>query len=674
MAAVFLFAALPAGSEDPSKRVESLLGTDPTMDIAPPKDGVAIGTVTRDGEAVAYFASSHDLIGTVGYSGSPVDVLVVVKPDGTVRAATLLAQTEPILTLGISAAELESFVAGFAGANVRESIRVLQESGSVPDAVSGATVSSGVIRDAILRTGRTALEMAGRNEASPSKAPAPDESWEELVAAGTVSTRTVSFDEARKAMAGATGLPEGDGVFAEIAAAIIDGRETGLALLGSKVFDKVSTAFAADDRLLLVAGRGVYSIKGTQWRKSGIFERLELSAGGRTIPLAAAKHERLGAIAAAGAPDFRETMLIGFPASAGLEAGESLTLQLVVDKTSEGASSVARFAVGPLGGGPRAAASPSGPVEEPLWLENWRAATPQLAILAVMLTVLFFALYISGPIVRRPWLYEWFRTGFLLVTLVWLGWIAGAQISVVQVVAFLQSLMSGFRWDVFLLAPLIFTLWAFIALGVLFWGRGVYCGWLCPFGALQELLHKAGQRMGIKRIEIPWEIHERLWPIKYVALLAIIGLSLQDQALAFKAAEVEPFKTAIVMRFMRAWPYVAYAVALLAAGLFVERAYCRYLCPLGAALAIPSKFKIFDWLIRRPQCGRECRLCATTCTVQAIDPIGRINPNECIYCLKCQVNYHDPETCVPLKMRARRRSEGSVAEAVERAAAPPPMS
>ena len=229
----------------------------------------------------------------------------------------------------------------------------------------------------------------------------------------------------------------------------------------------------------------------------------------------------------------------------------------------------------------------------------------------------------------------------------------------------MQALIGGFNWDVFLLAPLIFVIWAFVALCILFWGRGVYCGWLCPFGALQELLHKAGQRLGVKRIEIPWEIHERLWPVKYIALLAIIAISLKDMTLAFKAAEIEPFKTAIILHFLRDWPFVLYAGVLLGLGLFVERFYCRYLCPLGAALAIPSKFKIFDWLTRRPQCGRECRLCATTCTVQAIDPIGRINPNECIYCLKCQVNYHDSQTCVPLKMRARRAAASPAAAANE---------
>lgn len=658
-------------AEDLDAQVRTIMGGRTDLEIAAP-DNRGIGTVTRDGRALAHFASSHALLQTVGYSGLPVDVLVVVNPAGTIIGAKLLRQTEPILTLGIPPEALDRFVEGFAGSDAKMSVRALRDGGDIPDAVSGATVSSGVIGNAILQTARQIGAHAGkRGTAVPDRETTAATDWPQLVESGRVALRTVSFADIRAALPGARSLPEGDGIFVEVAVAKIESREAGAALIGAAAYDEFATEFAAGDTLLLVAARGVYSVKGTSWKRTGTFERLEIVSGDTALPLPADGHRRIDKLAVAAAPDFREIMLVALPAGSGPGADAPLTLRLIVDKTKEGAAAPARFDLGIGAAGSLAlpseaqAAATQGngtPDAEPLWMENWRSATPQLSILAVMLAVLFLALYISGPIVRRPALYGWFRAVFLTVTLVWLGFIAGAQLSVVQVVAFFQSLITGFRWDVFLLAPLIFVLWAFVALGVLFWGRGVYCGWLCPFGALQELIYKAGQKAGIKRIEVPWEVHERLWPLKYVALLAIVGLSLQNPALAFMAAEVEPFKTAIVMHFLRAWPYVGYVLVLLVIGLFVERAFCRYLCPLGAALALPSKFKIFDWLIRRPQCGRECRLCATTCPVQAIDPIGRINPNECIYCLKCQVNYHDANTCIPLKMRANRRVPGSAAE------------
>jgi NosR/NirI family nitrous oxide reductase transcriptional regulator len=183
----------------------------------------------------------------------------------------------------------------------------------------------------------------------------------------------------------------------------------------------------------------------------------------------------------------------------------------------------------------------------------------------------------------------------------------------------------------------------------------VFCGWLCPFGALQELTNRLARRARLPQLRVPFGLHERLWPIKYVLFVGLAALSLGPMTLAQQLAEVEPFKTAIVLRFDRAWPFVAYALALLALGLFVERAYCRYLCPLGAALGIPAKIRLFEWLKRHHKCARPCQICAVECPVQAIHPDGRINPNECIYCLVCQTNYYDAEVCPPMIERRRRR-------------------
>ena len=146
-----------------------------------------------------------------------------------------------------------------------------------------------------------------------------------------------------------------------------------------------------------------------------------------------------------------------------------------------------------------------------------------------------------------------------------------------------------------------------------------------------------------------------MWPIKYIAFVALFGLSLGGLAALPLAAEIEPFKTVIILGFDRAWPYVMYAIALLAVGLFVERFFCRYLCPLGGALAFPARLRMFEWLKRRWQCGLQCHICARSCPVQAIQPDGRINPNECIHCLNCQVLHYDDMTCPPLAERRKRR-------------------
>jgi polyferredoxin len=119
---------------------------------------------------------------------------------------------------------------------------------------------------------------------------------------------------------------------------------------------------------------------------------------------------------------------------------------------------------------------------------------------------------------------------------------------------------------------------------------------------------------------------------------------------------VEPFKTAITSKFAREWPYVVYAMGLLSLGLFTERAYCRFLCPLGGTLAILDRLHLLNLLKRRPECGHPCQLCKHSCPVGAIASSGKIKMAECFQCLDCQVEYYDDHRCPPLAQARKLRT------------------
>ena len=475
----------------------------------------------------------------------------------------------------------------------------------------------------------------------------------------------------------APGNPED--TFIDMRAALVSVPAIGRALLGDREYANLESWLAEGEHAILVAGRGQYSFKGSGYVRGGIFDRIHLVQKDASVRFRDRWHRRLGEIALAGAPEFTELDLFKIPADSGFEPTEPWRLQLLVQREIGAlerlfvtfdlgyalpASYTREIAVAASAAPEtRSASEDEAAAQSALWRRIWTDKSFEIAGLVAMLTVLTAAFFFQGLVTRSDRGMTWFRMSFLTLTLFFLGWYANAQLSVVNLMALANSLASGFSWQAFLLDPLTFILWFSVAAALLFWGRGAYCGWLCPFGALQELTNRIARRFAVPQWHLPWGLHERLWPIKYMIFLGLFAVTLASIERAEQLAEVEPFKTAIVLKFDRAWPFVLYALVLIGIGLFIERFYCRYLCPLGAALAIPARLRMFDWLKRYRECGNPCQTCANECMVQAIHPEGEINPNECLDCLHCQVLYQSKTKCPVVIRQLRRRDKASAGAA-----------
>jgi NosR/NirI family nitrous oxide reductase transcriptional regulator len=630
----------------------------------------AAAAAYRDDELIGYVLHTREVVQSVGYSGKPLDILIGLDLEARITGAEILEQHEPILVIGVSHEDLEAFVDQYRGMDIREPVEVTRATPGPHqvDAVSGATISSTVINDAIIRAARAVARTRGLFGAARIDISSYEPlDWTALLEDGSLQRLQLSVGEVQAALAKkdaqlypAGAGPEPAATLAELYFGLATPARIGRNLLGDRLYSEAMGDLAEGDQLIFVGGRGLYSFKGTAWRREGTFDRIQLVQGEHTFQLTEPQHRRVEELAVEGAPELRELALFTLPKDSGFVAEEPWRLELLVEaRTGSGEPAYASFA-GTYNLPRRYVLEPAETVAEqtgPLWQRVWRERTVDIAVLATALLALTGVLIFQDAIVRHRRLWFWLRLGFLSFTLFWLGWYAAAQLSVINVLTFAEALRTGFQWDTFLLEPLMFILWSYVAVALLFWGRGVFCGWLCPFGALQELSNTAARRLRLPQCRVPFTLHERLWPVKYVVFLGLFALSLGPMALAIRFAEVEPFKTAIVLNFVRAWPFVVYALALLAAGLFVERAFCRYLCPLGAAFAIPAKIRQFEWLKRHRQCGAPCQICAVDCPVQAIHPDGRINPNECIYCLTCQVNYYDVWVCPPMIERRKRREK-----------------
>ncbi len=671
--------------------------------FGPAQGDPPIAPVFRGDQLQGFVYLNSDFANSVGYSGKPIRILVGIDPKGVITGLKLVDHKEPIVLVGIPEARIVAAVNALIGKDMKPVAQGAEHAPQV-DIVSGATVTVEVMSDSIVRSAVRLIRTGrvGGGESAMAAAALPPviktldlqrsdiRDWASLVGDGSVRRLSLTIGDVNEAFAKAGNTaaaqnPEPGDVgssFIDLYVALVTAPTIGRSLLGDDGYQRLKDSLKPGQQAIVVAGNGAYSFKGSAYVRGGIFDRIELLQEGNGTRFRDRNHTRLGALHAAGAPDFKEIGLFVTPPEFTLDPTQPWQLQLLVERATgarekaflhfdidytlpdqylrieQRAVTVPANAPAPSAQAPAAAPQelPAAEGEEPLWMRIWRSNAINIGIVALALAALTAIFFFQNILVRRPTLSVWVRRIYLAFVLIWLGWYANAQLSVVNVVTFSNALISGFHWEFFLAAPLIFILWGATAAALLFWGRGPFCGWLCPFGALQELTNAVAKWLKVPQITVPWGLHERLWPIKYIIFLGLFGLSLYSVDMAERFAEVEPFKTAIILKFARGWPFVLYAVALLVIGLFIERFFCRYLCPLGAALAIPGRIRTFEWLRRWPECGSPCQRCAKECPVQSIHPEGHINVNECIYCMHCQELYYDDHRC-PHMIQVRLKRE-----------------
>jgi len=670
---------------------EILPGADAFGDI---RTDLPVAPILKGGKTVGWAFATSDFVGTTGYSGKPIHIVVGISTDAVLTGAKLVKHSEPIVLVGIPESKIRRLIHSYAGSDLKQEAKVKGSSHEL-DIVSGATVTVMIIDDTILRAGmRVAqtLGLGGLHKAGAGSGPkytlsqtigAP-KTWAELTGEGSVRRITMDVGQINEAFVAsgdtkAAARPEKgepSEPYLDVAVALVSVPEIGVSLLGKAEYKNLKGWLKDGEQAILVVGRGRYSFKGTGYVRGGIFDRITVTQGDITTRFHDHMHRRLGGIAPPDSPSFTEVDLFKIPADSEFDPAAPWNLNLLVHraigpikksfltyrlgynlpKSYLVATKVKAKPAASLAVDEKEAAAKTA-----LWQKIWLGRKYQIAGLLGMLLVLTGVFFFQKQVTRNARAFFWFRMGFLSVTLVFLGWYANAQLSVVNLMALAGSLRDGFTWDAFLLDPLIFILWSSVAVALIFWGRGAYCGWLCPFGAMQELSNRIARALHVPQIRLPWGLHERLWPVKYLIFLGLFGVSLASIPLAEHYAEVEPFKTAIILKFMRGWPYVAYVLALLFAGLFIERFYCRYLCPLGGALAIPARIHMFPWLKRYRECGNPCQTCANECPVDSIHPTGEINPNECIDCLHCQVLYQSDAKCPVIIKQVKRRAKDRAA-------------
>ncbi len=218
----------------------------------------------------------------------------------------------------------------------------------------------------------------------------------------------------------------------------------------------------------------------------------------------------------------------------------------------------------------------------------------------------------------------------LVASVAYLGFYKSSLISITDVFRLLQADLPLFRSTLawYLLAGVT------VVSTVLF-GR-FYCGRVCAFGALTQLMDAAlPARL---RFEVPRAIEQRAAWIKFALLGSVLVYFLVTKDITIYRF-VEPFWMFTLVGTTPMWIGVG---ALLVASVFVRNAYCRFLCPVGATLGIISNLTVFR-IKRWSECS-TCRLCQKTCEWGAIQG-GTILVTECVRCDDCERLYADEHKC-----------------------------
>ncbi|MCW8924041.1 MAG: NosR/NirI family protein [Gammaproteobacteria bacterium] len=663
--------------------------------LAAPTGEPVVASAFKQDEQVGYVFLTSDYVNSTGYSGKPIHQLVAIDMQGVIQKVLLVEHHEPIVLVGIPESRIVAVLKDYEGLDVGKLVQGTQD--HQVDIVTGATVTVMVMDDNILRG---AIKVARNHglaglkpkvkKIGPIASVNPEinvvKSWQELVDEGSISHLKITVAQINRAFA-ESGEPlaldfpeEGDDneVFVELYGAVVSIPSIGRSLLGVHEYRNLEKKLQPGEQAILLAGEGRFSFKGSGYVRGGIFDRFQVIQGDTSIRFSDIYHKRLRSIAAEGAPELKDVGLFRTPAELKFDAATPWKLELLVgrnigptkkvfltfDMNYSTPETYLNFTKVEAQDEDESSEAGMSQKAGPIWKKMWELKASEVIVLSAALIALTMIFFFQDWLVNRPKLADRVRIAYLVFTLVIIGWFFNAQLSVVNILAMFNALVTGFDWAYFLMEPLIFILWGSVAAALLFWGRGPFCGWLCPFGALQELLNRIAKVFNVKQYVVPWFIHERVWAFKYLIFLGLFGVSLYSLALAEQLAEIEPFKTSIILKFARDWPYVIFALAVLIPGLFIERFYCRYICPMGAALAIPGRMRMFSWLKRYRECGSPCQRCSNECMVQAIHPEGNINVNECLYCLHCQLVYSDDQACpvmIQKRLKKQRRTARSAA-------------
>ncbi len=213
-----------------------------------------------------------------------------------------------------------------------------------------------------------------------------------------------------------------------------------------------------------------------------------------------------------------------------------------------------------------------------------------------------------------------FRYIILLSSLVFLGfYIGGCNCSVGAFIKFFYNIFYD-KKNIIALALLI----AVPLISTIFFGR-IFCGYVCPLGALQEFV-----AIRDKLIKIDYKLEKKLRYIRLVLFIILITVTFISSEFVY--TKIAPFKA--IFNIKGGILQIIFAGLILLLSLFIYRPFCRYACPFSLVLELAGKFSFYK-LKKNISFCQSCKACQKKCPISVIDENNNIDNGACIRCGEC---------------------------------------
>jgi len=673
--ALGLYPPLATGNDsDIPKDITQLFPSASHIEVT--NESAAITAVYNQQQLLGYVFESNDFTHIQGYSGKPINMLIALDPQGVLVNLLVLSHHEPLFLHGIGEEPMITFIGQYHGHSIKERVTIghlseyINSDGIHFDGITKATVSAIVINDTIissaLKVARTMIsEFSDVNDRVLKDIAFEHLTFDQLLNDGYIFHWQVSEQEALQqhqplstTIEKLRGSPGQELI--DIYAAFLDISLIGRNLLGDIQYQRLMAELKPTEHALIIFNRGQYSYLRDDFMAQSMTGRLKIIQNELPISLLDIDfynfYEEEFTFDSA---NFNHIKIFKIKSKLGFEISEPFTTTLSMHYQHSFMATKKHW-FSQIHQLPDSLFEPvvlnDADVKRPLWQTLWLARKIEIFCLITYLLLVITLFINPSRWANDNKKMKLARTISLVFCVLFIGFYAQGQLSVVNIYTLLLSFVDGFNLTLFLLDPMLFILWFVVFISLFLWGRGLFCGWLCPFGALQDLITLVAKKLSIRQLKIIPNHHQMARYVKYVLLIAIVCSAFYSLSVAEKIAEVEPFKTSMTLVFDRSWPFVLYAVLILLASLKVHKFYCRYLCPLGAGLALVGRFPIIKWIRRRPECGSPCQLCSNkACGVKAINNNGAIDYGECIGCFECVVVIEAPKLCVINKYAHHQR-------------------